>query len=170
MHACNLQFHPFQQRFLRLLCCVLQLGCLTAVADEPPAAAAASTATAASVTDVPAVAAAPTPLSIQIDQLLDGSFHGPEIPLATDTEFLRRVYLDLTGHGPTLEETQAFLQQIQSGQLTSTAARTALIDDLLEREQFSRYYAEVLEVMFTERREVISCRELRNFKIGRAHV
>lgn len=166
MHACKLKSHPLLQPLLQLLCCVLQLGCLTAVADEPPAAVAPDStapAVAVSVTDIPPVAAAPASISAQIDQLLDSGFHGPEIPLATDTQFLRRVYLDLTGHGPTLEETQAFLQQIQSGQLTSTAARTALIDDLLEREQFSRYYAEVLEVMFTERREVISYRELRNF-------
>jgi hypothetical protein len=127
-----------------LLCCIAGLCCTTLSADEPPV-------------------SSPPPLSLRIDQLLARSFHGPEIPLASDAEFLRRIYLDLAGRGPTLDETSTFLQQIRSGQLTSADARSALIDDLLEREEFSRSFAEVLEVMFTERREVISYRELRNF-------
>lgn len=134
---------------LQLLCSVL-LGCTTvcwsalAVAQTP--------------TNVPAL-----PLSARIDQIISAAWHGPEIPLASDAEFLRRIFLDLTGRGPRLEETRNFFRRIESGETTSAAARAELIDELLAREEFSRHYAKVLEVMFTERREVISPRELRNF-------
>jgi len=41
--------------------------------------------------------------------------------------------------------------------------RNELIDDLLGRDEFSRYYAKVIEVMLTERREVIGPLEIRLF-------
>lgn len=118
----------------------------------------------------PAFAAAQTlpnsptpPLSSQIDQVISATWHGPGIPPASDAEFLRRIFLDLIGRGPKLEETRNYFRRIESGELTSVAARTELIDELLAREEFSRHYAILLEVMFTERRDVISPRELRNF-------
>ncbi len=96
----------------------------------------------------------------QIDRIVRNHYLGPSIPLASDTEFQRRVYLDLIGRSPTAEETVAFLNAVVSGQ-PSSMARDALIDDLLERDEFSRYYAKVLEVMLTERRELISVLEFR---------
>ena len=45
---------------------------------------------------------------------------------------------------------------MRSSQIGSAVARDQLIDDLLSRDEFTRYYAKVLEVMFTERREAIS--------------
>lgn len=48
-------------------------------------------------------------------------------PLSTDEEFLRRVYLDVTGLIPTAEEAQKFLSS------TDPDKRTKLIDELLSR-------------------------------------
>lgn len=95
-------------------------------------------------------------LSDRIDAVLASRYLGPEVPLANDYEFQRRIYLDLLGRGPKVSETQVFLAQTASSQLGSAVARDQLIDDLLSRDEFTRYYAKVLEVMFTERREAIS--------------
>ncbi len=54
---------------------------------------------------------------------------------ASDAVFLRRVYLDVTGTLPTAEEARAFLDD------PSTTKRTALIDRLLERDEFADYWA-----------------------------
>jgi hypothetical protein len=52
-----------------------------------------------------------------------------------DEEFLRRVYLDVIGILPTIEETQAFLAD------KSEDKRARLIDKLLERPEFARFWA-----------------------------
>ncbi len=104
-----------------------------------------------------------TLLANRIDQVIASNYRGPAVALATDTEFLRRIYLDLVGRSPSVDEARAFLDPIESGQKNSTNAKRLLIDDLLLREEFSRYYAKVLEVMFTERRELIGMFELRAF-------
>jgi hypothetical protein len=103
------------------------------------------------------------PLSQAIDQVVAKDYLGPEVPRTSDTEFQRRVYLDLIGRGPTPEETRAFLQQIASDPLGTSSARLTLIDNLLASDEFPRYYSKVIEVMFTERREVVSTLELREF-------
>lgn len=102
------------------------------------------------------VAAEDPTFSQRIDGVVNAAHLGPEFPLAGDFEFQRRVYLDLIGRGPTVEETQSYLSQLASSTEGASVVRDRLIDDLLSREEFSRYYAKVLEVMFTERREVIS--------------
>ncbi|MFM7055508.1 MAG: DUF1549 domain-containing protein, partial [Planctomycetota bacterium] len=104
-----------------------------------------------------------TPLSERIDQILHSIHLGPQVPLASDAEFHRRIYLDLTGRGPTAEESEAFFRQIDSMPSARAAVRTAVIDHLLNSHEFSRYYAKVLEVMFTERRETIGTLEFREF-------
>jgi archaellum component FlaC len=104
--------------------------------------------------------AAPS-LATRIDGVIDKDYVGPTVPLASDSEFLRRIYLDLVGRGPSVDETRAFLLAIETNAKSSADARRELIDELLSREEFSRHYATVLEVMFTERREAISLRELR---------
>lgn len=53
----------------------------------------------------------------------------------TDDEFLRRVHLDITGQLPTIEETIAFLDD------KAADKRARLIDKLLERPEFSRFWA-----------------------------
>jgi hypothetical protein len=61
-------------------------------------------------------------------------------PLTTDTEFLRRIYVDLTGRIPTYEQAEAFLND------SSPNKRDALIDSLLSSpafvDQFSHYFLE----------------------------
>lgn len=54
---------------------------------------------------------------------------------AKDSEFLRRVYLDVIGLLPTPEESQAFLAD------TDPAKRSKLIDRLLERPEYARFWA-----------------------------
>src|SRR5215467_4658222 len=49
----------------------------------------------------------------------------PPAPLTNDSEFVRRIYLDLTGRIPTFEQTNAFLAD------TSPNNRDKLIDTLL---------------------------------------
>lgn len=95
----------------------------------------------------------PAPLWQRIDQIVNAIHLGPEIPLASDYEFQRRVYLDLIGRGPTIEEIQSYQAHVASSPDGSLGARRALIDDLLARPEFSRYYAKVLEIVFSERRE-----------------
>ncbi|WP_020468817.1 DUF1553 domain-containing protein [Zavarzinella formosa] len=52
-----------------------------------------------------------------------------------DATFIRRVFLDLTGLLPSFEKTNAFLTD------TATDKRAKIIDELLESEEFARYWA-----------------------------
>ena len=97
-------------------------------------------------------AAAPAPaltLHEQIDQQIDTACAAKGItpsPACTDAEFLRRVYLDLTGSIPTLGEARAFLED------SSPIKRSQLIDRLLASPEFARHMARVFDVMLMERR------------------
>ena len=53
----------------------------------------------------------------------------------SDSEFLRRVYLDVIGILPTVEQTREFLADESAGK------RAALIDRLLEREEYAKFWA-----------------------------
>lgn len=55
--------------------------------------------------------------------------------LCTDDEFLRRVTLDLTGRLPTAQEVTQFLAD------KSASARTALVDRLLDSDEFAAFWA-----------------------------
>lgn len=55
--------------------------------------------------------------------------------LCADEEFLRRVYLDVIGILPTIDETEAFLAD------TSADKRSKLIDTLLERPEYAKFWA-----------------------------
>lgn len=55
--------------------------------------------------------------------------------VCTDEEFVRRVYLDVIGLLPTIEESQAFLADKDANK------RGKLIDSLLERPEFSEFWA-----------------------------
>jgi hypothetical protein len=59
----------------------------------------------------------------------------PPSPLSTDSEFLRRAFLDATGTLPTPEEVRTFLADTRPGK------RAALVDALLERREFVDYWA-----------------------------
>src|SRR5262245_24542815 len=65
-------------------------------------------------------------------------------PLCDDATFLRRVYLDITGTLPTVEQTRRFLEEPSSGK------RDQLIDELLDRKEFADLWvmkwAELLQI------------------------
>jgi len=89
------------------------------------------------------------PLHEAIDLIIErqlGSRGITPAELASDAEFLRRVYLDLTGSIPTLGEARAFLAD------ASPVKRLLLIDRLLASPEFSRHMARVFDVMLMERR------------------
>ncbi len=89
------------------------------------------------------------PLHEAIDLAIEGSLAArgitPAEP-ASDAEFLRRVYLDLTGSIPTLGEARAFLDD------ASPVKRLLLIDRLLASAEFARHMARTFDVMLMERR------------------
>ncbi len=64
-------------------------------------------------------------------------------PRSTDEEFLRRAYLDTIGTLPSLVETRAFIDACNDSQgdlQTNQKLRDALIESLLEREEFVDYW------------------------------
>lgn len=66
-------------------------------------------------------------------------------PLTTDAEFVRRIYLDLTGRVPTFEQAQSFLADSSPGK------RTKLIETLLASpafvDQFSHWFLQRFQVV-----------------------
>ena len=99
------------------------------------------------------------PLHVEIDRIVDAERVGPQASRCTDSEFLRRVYLDLAGKIPTAQEALDFLQDSHPDK------RARLIDTLLETPHFDRNFMRVLDVMFMERRieKVISPGKFREF-------
>ncbi len=87
------------------------------------------------------------PTHKQIDKLVRSSASGKVSQLATDGEFLRRVYLDLVGDIPTAEEALHFLED------RSSLKRQRLIDALLNDPRYARNMAERFNIMLMERRE-----------------
>lgn len=95
----------------------------------------AGTAIAQGVTQFEATAAVP---ETQIDRLVMAKLGQLKIEAAhpcSDAVFVRRVYLDVTGTLPTAAEARSFLQD------KSPDKRAALIDRLLERDEFADYWA-----------------------------
>jgi len=86
------------------------------------------------------------PLHKVIDREIEKHAGGALSEQSGDAEFLRRIYLDLTGNIPTAAETQAFLQD------KDPAKRAKLIDRLLASEAYPRRMAEFLSAMLLERR------------------
>jgi len=80
---------------------------------------------------------APTPNNY-IDQLVNAKLQQLQyLPSDTcsDSEFLRRVYLDVIGILPTLNETTLFLAD------ASESKRGKLIDELLERDEYAKFWS-----------------------------
>jgi len=102
-------------------------------------------------------------LSERIDRELEGVVPGLELLEASAAEFQRRIYLDLAGRGPTVTESEAYFRRLESEPGAAERIREDLIEELLTGGEFDRYYARVLEVMFTERRETISVLEFRGW-------
>src|ERR1043166_5326424 len=89
------------------------------------------------------------PLHTRIDQAIaaaDKDFAKIASPISTDAEFLRRVYLDLTGVIPSAEEAKAFLAD------TTPDRRAKLIDKLLSSEKHAYHLADTFDVLLMDRR------------------
>lgn len=84
-----------------------------------------------------ATPAAENPVDAHLDALWKNAGVTPAPP-ATDSEFLRRVTLDLTGRIPTADEARAFAAD------TSADKRTRKIDDLMASPAFCDFWAERL--------------------------
>lgn len=95
------------------------------------------------------IASAQPTLHQRVDTLIESgvpNYNKIAVPLADDAEFLRRVYLDLNGTIPTVEQAKTFLAD------KSPDKRTKLIDTLLASPEFARHFAQVLDVTLMERR------------------
>lgn len=74
-----------------------------------------------------------------IDRVIDARMKKDEVPASaksTDSEFLRRVHLDLVGVIPTPERVKAFLDD------KNLNKRQALVEELLKDSRFGKYHAE----------------------------
>src|SRR5213080_4987652 len=71
------------------------------------------------------LAPSPPPLHQRIDSLIDSAAIGPLAPVCTDADFVRRIYLDLTGVVPTADQARAFIDDKRASN------RERLIDELL---------------------------------------
>jgi Protein of unknown function (DUF1549)/Protein of unknown function (DUF1553) len=90
------------------------------------------------VKDIPGYAWTNPPTINYIDEHIDAKLRQLQyLPagLASDEEFLRRVYLDAIGQLPTLDETKAYLAD-RSGD-----KRARLIDKLLDRPEHAKFWA-----------------------------
>jgi hypothetical protein len=95
---------------------------------------------------ISSTAVAQEPLHARVDAALALSQTGPVTHLASDAEFLRRVYLDLVGTLPSPTETRTFLAD------TTPDKRPKMVDRLLADPRHALHWAEVLDVWFMERR------------------
>jgi hypothetical protein len=98
---------------------------------------------------IPVTATAAEPLHARIDALIAAGhpdYKKQVAPIAGDAEFLRRMYLDLTGTIPTAAEAKAFLAD------SDTKKREVLIDKLLATPGYARWMAQYFDVVLMERR------------------
>ncbi len=80
----------------------------------------------------------PETIAAEIDKHIENRLAKDKIPsslLSSDEEFLRRVYLDLTGRIPPVEKTRAFLESKEPNK------RAVLIDELLSTPEYGQHFA-----------------------------
>ncbi|MCC6510716.1 MAG: DUF1549 domain-containing protein [Pirellulaceae bacterium] len=82
----------------------------------------------------------------QIDQLVEQAAVGPLARQCSDTDFVRRIYLDLTGAIPSAQQVKEFLAD------PATNKRERLIDQLIGSPEFNRTMAMQFSVILLERR------------------
>lgn len=90
------------------------------------------------IEDIPGYAWTNPPAFNYIDQHIDAKLQQLQFapaPVCNDEEFVRRVYLDVIGQLPTVDETQQFLGD------NSPNKRSQLIDQLLARPEFAPFWA-----------------------------
>ena len=85
-------------------------------------------------------------LHVEIDRLIEATAGGKLANQSSNSEFLRRVTLDLAGRVPTNAETVAFLAD------NATERRNRLVDRLLASPDFPRRMQEWFQVVVLERR------------------
>jgi hypothetical protein len=90
-------------------------------------------------------AAGEEPVAVRIDQLIESAAGTTVAPVADDAEFVRRIYLDLTGRIPSPDETQSFLADAASNK------RAVLIDKLLGSADYPRRMRDAWNVQLMER-------------------
>src|SRR3954447_10163355 len=73
------------------------------------------------------------PLHERIDALVESAAIGPLAAICSDADFVRRIYLDLTGIIPTADEALAFVAE------KAADKRQRLIDELLASPAFTRH-------------------------------
>lgn len=84
----------------------------------------------------------------EIDRLVQAELERVGIkpaPIATDEQFIRRAYLDLTGKLPALPDIMTFMKD------TSPDKRAKLIDRLLESEDYARHWGQYWRSVVTSR-------------------
>jgi len=105
------------------------------------------------LSDAPLVAKKPKaatgkPLHKIIDEQIQSQFKDQSkfvSAKSSDGEFLRRVYLDLTGRIPSVTQTREFLNDSRSEK------RTFLVNQLLASPEYARYTSQQLDVMLMRR-------------------
>lgn len=93
----------------------------------------------------PAEIMAVEPLHVRIDTSIAAGHPGSMGEVASDVEFLRRIYLDLHGTVPTTAEVRSFLAD------ESADKRSKVVDQLLADPRFSRFMATTFDLMMMER-------------------
>lgn len=97
-----------------------------------------------------AVAVSARDVAQQIDQAIEGRWAeaGREpAPLTTDSEFARRLYLDLVGSLPTVPQLESFVAD------NDPEKRSVLVERLLSSPEHTRHFAEVFDTMLMGRRD-----------------
>jgi len=87
-------------------------------------------------------------LAKHVDAALDKKLKADKVavsPRCDDGEFVRRVYLDVTGKIPTAEQAAAFLDSKDS------AKRSKLIDELLASKEYGRHMADIWQALLLPR-------------------
>lgn len=82
----------------------------------------------------------------KIDEYIRQGWKDNEVtpsPVAADEEWLRRVYLDLVGHVPPLEEVEAYLKEPPKTDEERRAKRAAVVEKLLADPAFVRHWTTI---------------------------
>ena len=85
-------------------------------------------------------------LHAAIDRLVDGASEGTTADQSTDHQFLRRLFLDLTGEIPSPHDVKDFTAN------SAVNKRTVMIGRLLNDDRYARRMSELFNVMLMERR------------------
>ncbi|MFM7929848.1 MAG: DUF1549 domain-containing protein, partial [Pirellula sp.] len=86
--------------------------------------------------------------SERIDALIQSAYDKASIQpaeICSDPQFVRRVYIDLAGRIPTLDERQTFLDDPRHSK------RTELIDKLLQSEDYVQNFADTFDTLLMGR-------------------